>query len=213
MSKRRIKISQHAQKKIQQNIVESQHKQFINMERVKNNPLPEGEEGLTLLRTFHECSIPKLTNELQEHINTAMTKKLVNEKSADRILEVGTKAFLGARRACLNKLNKRIICSFDKDEELSSIHNQIKQLDARAEELNKELHCMLEEASKLLDKRWITVVDKYGLNPKKYSYEIDEKQGCINELTLDCETCQSKQVMTSAIKEANNILPKKEGDV
>ena len=118
MSSRKIKLRNSAQFKAQQDFMAQQREQALTMERMKNNPLPEGEEGLGILRTLHQCPVPQRSQELQTLLQEVLKSDEPElEPFVDKILHDSTVAFLKVQKVCKTHRHVRRVCTFESDEE------------------------------------------------------------------------------------------------
>jgi hypothetical protein len=174
--------------------------------KAQHNPLPEGEDGLKILRAFSNCPIPEESAKLNKLLQMLLQNQTETDESADEILSKGLMAAMRANRYCNQNKKTRTVCIFAEDEKLSVLHKQIQDEQANLERLNTELEECVKRGNEVLQERWKKAVDTYGLNPDKYLYHIDEEKGIIEQMDLDCQKCKGIEVITKARTDATAKL-------
>lgn len=173
--------------------------------RLANNPIPSGDEGRKILRAFSDCPIP----EESKRLNELMQMCIGHQGPADKIEEIMAKGLVVALRAnkyCRDLEKTRTVCIFSEDEELSKINEDIKATETKLENIQKELKEEAMKLSSLLDNRWKKSVSKYGLNPEKWSYRIDEEKGLIEQVDLNCPDCKGSTTIRKVRQETTELL-------
>jgi hypothetical protein len=174
--------------------------------KAQHNPIPDGEDGLKILRGFSDCPIPQESTKLNRLLQMMLQDQTNADESADEILSRGLMAAMRANRYCSQNRKTRTVCIFAEDEKLKELHDGIKVEQENLERLNKEIEECVKRGNLLLQDRWKRAVDTYGLNPDKYLYHIDEEKGIIEQVDLDCEKCKGVEVIKTARQEATAKL-------
>lgn len=174
--------------------------------KAQHNPLPEGEEGLKILRAFSNCPIPEESSKLNKLLQMLLQNQTETDESADEILSKGLMAAMRANRYCNQNKKTRTVCIFAEDEKLADLHKQLQEEQANLERLNVELETCVKRGNTVLQERWKRAVDTYGLNPDKYLYHIDEEKGIVEQMDLDCDKCKGVVVIKQARKDATEKL-------
>ena len=161
------------------------------------NPIPDGLDGIKTMRNMGECNIPaesqKLNAQLQVLLNTDGDHEI-----AETAMGKGLFAGLKMNKHCRENLKARIVVKFEGDEKLADITNQLKEAEEQALATQRKLQEIAEGAQKLLSQRWEYAVKTYGLNPDKNFYVIDEDEGIIKEVELECHKCKAGDAMIDA---------------
>lgn len=176
--------------------------------KAQHNPIPDGEDGLKILRGFSDCPIPQESTKLNRLLQMMLQDQTNADEDADEILSRGLMAAMRANRYCSQNKKTRTVCIFAEDEKLKVLHEGIQTEQANLERLNKEIEECVKRGNTLLQERWKKVVDTYGLNPDKYLYHIDEEKGIVEQVDLDCEKCKGVEVIKTAREAATAKLMK-----
>lgn len=174
--------------------------------KLQHNPIPDGPEGLKILRSFSSCPIPQESAKLNQLLQAVLQNDLLDEEKTDAALSKGLIAGLKANKYCASNKKTRTVCMFDQDDELLSLHSQIKEEENTLDRLNKETEECVRRANDLLRQRWEKAVKTYGLNPEKYLYYIDEEKGLIEQVDLDCDQCRGASRIVDARKDVTSLL-------
>ena len=157
-----------------------------------HNPIATDENGFTLMRNTHECPIPNESTILQQQLQLATAlSSAVTEECAD-LTAKGLSVRILTNGYCRDNLKNRVACTFESDEKLREYHQEILDLTSEMETLQKTMQDVHKRAKAAIDNRWQTAVKLYGLNPAKNFYAVDEKEGSIHQLHLDCDGCKGK---------------------
>lgn len=182
----------------------------------QNNPLPEGDEGLKILRLYSGCPIPDEATKLNRIMQAMLHSSGSEEESfLEEPLAKGLLASIRASKYCGKSKKIRTACTFDGDPQLLELHNAVKKELALAESLDKQLAECIDRAKSLHAERWEKAVKAFGLNPDKYLYQIDEDTGKIEQVDLDCTSCKGAVTIRKTRQELAEALlkleqPKKE---
>jgi hypothetical protein len=176
--------------------------------KAQHNPIPDGDEGLKILRGFANCPIPQESTKLNRMLQMILQNQSTDDDSADEVLAKGLTAAMKANRYCSQNRKTRTVCIFSEDEKLQDLHLKIKEETANLEALNKEMEECVKRGNTLLMDRWKKAVDTYGLSPEKYLYHIDEEKGIIEQVDLNCDTCKGVVVIRHARQEVTEKLMK-----
>lgn len=156
--------------------------------KASKNPIPEGDDGLRVLREFSECDIPAESKNLNSRVQT-----LLNIKGDHQVAELalGQGIFAGLRMAqhCADNLHVRTAVNFMSDEKLKSLTEQIKEAEVKGIALQTEMRELMESTQKILTERWNYAVKEFGLNTETKFYRIDEDKNLIEEVELRCDAC------------------------
>lgn len=171
----------------------------------QHNPIPDGDEGLKILRGFSNCPIPQESTKLNRMLQMILQNQ-ADDDSADEILAKGLTAAMKANRYCTQNRKSRTVCIFAEDEKLLELHKQITEEQSNLERLNKELEDCVKRGNAILSDRWKRAIETYGLNPDKYLYHIDEEKGIIEQVDLECDKCKGITIIQQARKEVTEKL-------
>lgn len=178
--------------------------------RLQANPIPDGPEGLKIVRNFASCAIaeeaPKLHKLLNAMAGVIGDPETSDGQTIDAIISKGLTAAVRANNYCAQNKQARTVVNFQDDEELNNIHTEIQKEQETMDRLNLELQECVDRGNKLLQERWDKSVSKYGLNPEKYFYHIDEEARRIELVDLDCTVCKGATIIRKARQEATEIM-------
>lgn len=174
--------------------------------KVQHNPIPDGEEGLKILRGFANCQVPSEASKLNRMLQMLIQTTEPENESLDVLLAKGLAAAMKANRSCALNKKSRTVCIFAEDEKLTALHAKIQEEQTILERLNNELEECVNRANTLLVERWNKAVDAYGLNPEKYLYHIDEERGIIEQVDLECDKCKGLAAVKDVRTEITNRM-------
>lgn len=174
--------------------------------RQQQNPLPEGDAGIQILRTLTDCPIPAESKKLQDLMKAIMLSEDIEDTLAEETLLKGLVISIRSNRYCKKQLRKRTVCLFDQDEKLLELHNTIKEQTERAARLKEEMADCTAKAQAALNQRWEHAVKTYGLAPEKFSYQINEEEGIIELLELRCEECRGATSIRKTRQETTKLV-------
>ena len=173
--------------------------------RETTNPLPEGDEGVRILRALSACTIPEESNKINALIQKSMSIKTLAEKT-ENTLGKSVVTILRANRHCDENLRTRVVCEFAKDEVLADLHAKFLVEQETLTRLQKEGEECLQRGQELLRRRWETAVKTCGLSPEKYSYRLNEAAGTIELVELDCTQCKGPPTLREMTQELTAAL-------
>lgn len=176
--------------------------------KAQHNPIPDGDEGLKVLRNFANCPIPEEAAKLNRMLQMILQSQAAEDDSTDDLLARGLTAAMKANRYCSQNKSARTVCIFSEDEKLQELHAKIKEESDNLDRLNKEMEECVKRGNELLQTRWTRAVDIYGLSPEKYLYHIDEEKGVIEQMDLNCDACKGVNIMRHTRKEVTEKLMK-----
>lgn len=187
------------------------------------NPIPDGLDGIKTMRNMGSCNVPEESKKLNTQLQVLLQAEGDHEV-AEVAMGKGLFAGLKMNKHCTENLRTRIAVKFEGDEKLAELTDKLKEAEEKAVAAQKELQSIAEEAQKLLAERWDYSVKTYGLNPDAKFYVIDEDEGIIKEVELECHQCTAgKQMLDARLlvekhlmefnkqKEKDNDGPGKEG--
>jgi len=169
--------------------------------REEKNPLPPGIEGIRILRYLTDCAIPEETEQIKKLLEKYSVASNITLEECEKIAPVlgtGLASTILADKYCAHYKTTRPAVRFQDDEELKETNEQIQQLKNRLDQLQQDLIETSQNLQKATAKRWDTAVNKFGLAPEKYSYELDEKEGIIYLVDLDCSKCHANTKIRKA---------------
>jgi len=176
--------------------------------KTAHNPIPDGDEGLKILRGFANCPISQESLKLNRMLQMLIQTPATDDDSTDDILSKGLMAAIRANRYCSQNEKKRTVCIFKEDDSLNTLHQAVQDEQANLDRINKELEECVKRGNAALTERWKKAIDTYGLNPDKYLYHIDEDKGIIEQVDLECEKCKGVTVIRHARQEVTEKLMK-----
>lgn len=174
----------------------------------QHNPLPDGDEGLKILRGFANCPIPGESNKLNKMLQMVLQTHGTEDEAVDDVLARGLTAAMKANRYCSQNKKTRTVCIFAEDEKLADLHQKLKTESDNLDRLNKEMEECVKRGNTLLQERWQKAVDTYGLSPEKYFYHIDEEKGIVEQVDLACDSCKGVTIIKKARQDVTDILMK-----
>jgi hypothetical protein len=174
--------------------------------KAQHNPIPDGDDGLKILRSFANCPIPQESTKLNRMLQMILQNQTLDDNSSDEILARGLAAAMKANRYCAHNRKTRTVCIFAEDPGLQDLHLKIKEESDRLDILNREVEECVARGNTLLTERWKKSVDTYGLNPEKYLYHIDEDRGIIEQVDLNCDTCKGITIIRHARQDITEKL-------
>jgi hypothetical protein len=183
----------------------------------KYNPLKGGPNDLKIVRAATaQCTIPEDAN----FFNQMAMKMPSLEGDLTEVLEAAGKGIaliMGADSYCKKHLKTRTVANINEDTVLSDTHEKLKVKSAELEEKMAEMQALQQEVQTLTEARWEGIVRTYGLNPEERLYFIDEDDGIVEQLEIDCTDCTGAQKAQAVRLEVTNLLmlhqaPRKEED-
>ena len=157
----------------------------------KFNPITLDQQGMGLLRDVAKCPIPSETQILQQAIQL-LSKVQGMDYDVALLIGTGLAHYMLLNGYCEKAVKDRVAVNFETDEELSALNQTIKDCTAEMQELQKQVVECNKKAREAIEKRWNLSVEKYGLNPAKNCYSLNEDEGVIYQLHLDCISCKGK---------------------
>lgn len=174
------------------------------IDRTPLNPVPDTTEGLKVLQQLHNCPLDNLTRMLNAAIHKAQAAENIPE--VERLYK-STVYFIPADLNCRNGLKKRIVVEFSADEELNAMTQQMAAIECEALALRDQLIALEQQYDGLEEARFHKAVDKYGLNLKDRSYQVDNETCSINLIEPQCLRC----IAVDEIKKALDMEVKTPG--
>jgi len=156
-------------------------------------PLAPNENLVPELRKRTNCAVVPESATLDSVLKQLMAKPLADievTKTRMTILADGISAALLVPAFCAQQLKNRPICSLKDNEDIAKITSELAQLETEGTALNNALVIIIEKAEKLASQRWDLLVKHYGLDPVRNSYKLDETDGTLTEVTLQCADCK-----------------------
>ena len=179
------------------------------------NPLPDGPEGVTILRKLSQCPIPGEANKLQSMLQPFLgldDRNVPPEtlKEMDDAFAKGVHLGITANRHCNRHRKTRVVVAFDRDEKLKGINDRFLELEKKALQLKAEFEKTVEEAQKTLNERWHTAVKTKGLDPDRKFYQINEENRTIEEVELRCDECTEALELTVCRETTERLIKEQE---
>ncbi len=156
------------------------------------NPIVADNDGLTLMRNAHKCPLPNEATTLQQ---TLQMLTQLEGKLTDRTIEItaqGLAAYMHVGNFCGDQMKDRVVVEFAKDTALAAHHQEIQDCTTEMQALQKQMQAIHTRAKKAIEERWAGAVKNYGLNPAKNFYALNERDGTVIQLSLDCAACKGK---------------------
>ena len=178
--------------------------------RAAQNPIPDGDAGLQVLRGLSECPIPVESQKLNELMKKLIALKNTDDDAVERALSKGLTVALRVNKHCDKQFHTRTVCIFKEDDVLAKDHQEIEEATKELEELQKTIQACVERGQKALDHRWQYACKTYGLDPEKFSYRIDEEKGIIELVELRCAECAGATMIRKTRQETAELLLKAE---
>jgi len=164
----------------------------LSAARKRMNPLPEGKNGMSVLRGLSECPVPGEAETIKKLMEKMMAVNIVDVDATAETLGKGLAAIVMADAFCQQHSRKRVAACFKDNEELYKLHEECHSLHSKMLRLHQELTQVSQEIQAKLKQRWEIAEKRFGLAPEKYSYQIDEESGTIYLVDLDCDKCKGQ---------------------
>jgi hypothetical protein len=171
-----------------------------SVDRTGLNPIPPTPEGTHLLKQLYNCPIDTLKKQLDHALRQALSQKDLAETER---LTPGTFSCITHDLHCAANLRTRPVVRIKDDEELQSMTEALEAIAAEATALSDQVSTLAQTYNHLEHERFQKAVAKYGLNVKEQSYQVNEKEGCIELVEPKCSECVP-------IKKLQDILRPKE---
>lgn len=156
-------------------------------------PLAPNENLVPELRKRTTCAITPESATLDAVMKQLMAKPEADieiAKTRMNILADGISAALLVPSYCAQQLKNRPICKLSDNEEIAGITSELSKLEVEGSALNDALVAIIEKAENLSSQRWELLVKHYGLDPVRNSYKLNETDGTLTEVTLQCSDCK-----------------------
>lgn len=176
--------------------------------RETQNPIPDGDAGLQILRGLSDCPIPVESQKLNELMKKLITSKTIEDDVAEQALSKGLTVALRANKYCEKQLRTRTVCIFKEDDVLAKDHQELEDTTKELDELQKKIQACVEKGQKVLNHRWEYACKTYGLAPEKFSYRVDEEKGIIELVELRCTECTGATTIRKTRQETAELLLK-----
>jgi len=188
------RMIEQLKRQAQQQQQQSQQQQETNLAKAREsaNPLPSGRPGLQALRALSDCPIPNEAGQIKKLLDKLLTLQLDDIEEPLEIVGNGIAAVIMADAYCSQRKTSRPAVRFEDDEELSKLNTDVVDLQVRQNELQKELQITSQALQEKTKARWETAVNRFGLAPEKYTYELNEEEGIIYLVELKCNECSGK---------------------
>lgn len=171
------------------------------------NPIVANNDGITLMRETCECPLPNETTLLQQHIQLLTALGRMDDEVVD-IISRGLASYMLVGGFCSTNLKDRVAVQFKDDPALAALHQEIKDRTVEMLDLQKKIQECNVAAQKALQSRWDKAVKSFGLSPAKNFYTINEEEGAIHQLHIDCTGCKGKTKLRKSRQEAAAYLAK-----
>ena len=181
--------------------------------RAQHNPIPEGPDGMRIMRSLADCPMPaaakELNSMLQELIN--LDTDSIKEEEIEKLLATGVATAFRSNAYCKENSQTRVVCDMNKSEELKHMTDRLRGMEKAALKLQEDLQAKVMEINELMEERWEYAKKHHGLDISKTSYRILDNNSTIESVTLDCDSCAgSKAVLDIKEKIANLLLAEEE---
>lgn len=182
-------------------------------DRSRFNPLPPGPQGNKILRGLVGCELADDAKRLEELMTKVMEMPPTEEGEDDLIeaLALAIARSFRAEKTCIQHLSTRTAAIFEEDEDLNKTHHKLHEVQKEIDSINTKLGEKIRELHELTAKRWGTAVEKFGLNPADRSYQIDEKEGKIEQIDLKCNECKGRTIVRKTRQEIAEKLMRQKG--
>lgn len=166
--------------------------------RAQNNPLPDGDEGTAILRGLSECPIPEESKKMNDLLTQMIKREGGSNEEIELAMAKGIAAALRANTYCRSNTKARTVCVFKDEAGLNELHTSFMALEKEAQELNDKLELVKQKLAETYMKRWQSTVKLYGLDIEKYSYRINEVDGTVEQVHLNCPECKGSTKLRKA---------------
>jgi len=183
----------------------AQKKSFANINPIRN----DGVKTIQLLRHLMECAIPKEALALNELIEQILSM----DDSSDMILEMLGDALVTGLRAdtiCKQHTTTRVVGNFADDAILQHKHEQVRALDTEIKALTETLNEKVTKIRELMPERWELAVTTFGLAVDSRLYKVNEEDGTIEQITVECKDCEGVKKTAEARMELAKMVVKYE---
>lgn len=160
------------------------------------NPLPDGTDGLKVLRENSECPIPAESKRLNACMSVLVEAE--EDEAIERALAGGLMTALRANKHCAKHQSTRPVLTFDKHPEIQTVHEEYLAAEKEALDLQKQLMAAIEKGKELVQKRWDAAVKVGGLSPENHFYSINDQEGSVSLVELNCHECVGAKRITDA---------------
>ena len=176
--------------------------------RKTHNPLPPGQSALKIMKGFAQCPMMEDSDIIQKLLDRVLS--LEEGAEFTELTDLAGSAIatlLRSELACNKQIKRRVAVRFADDPDLNKTHEDLLEAQAKVEKLQKDVTEAIQQMHAAIKKRWDTAVDNFGLNPEAHFYAIDEEQGLIELVDLDCNSCKGKTIVRKKRQEmAQTIL-------
>jgi len=156
-----------------------------------------------------ECSIPREASALNELI-----EKILNmDDNSDLILEMLGDALVTGLRAdtiCKQHTTTRVAGNFADDTVLQHKHEQIRTLDTEIKNLTDSINEKVASIRELMSERWELATTTFGLAVDSRLYKINEEDGTVEQITVECNDCEGVKKTAEARMELAKMVVKYE---
>jgi hypothetical protein len=174
--------------------------------REKTNPIPEGDEGIELVRRYADCPIPMEANKINHMLQSIIKTPPTDDTHVEETIARGLAAAMRATRYCTQNVKTRIAGSFVDDPQLKELHDKIQEEQKTMDSLNTQMNECVLRGNALLTERWNKAVRAFGLSPEKYSYRVNEGAGTIEQVDLNCAECKGSTIIRKARQDVAESL-------
>jgi len=178
----------------------------INIIRAQMNPIPQGDEGLKLLRALSGCPLASYAEDLNKLVGEILSTKVEDEEELLNKVGVAIASVLRGDHACADNVEIRTAGIISEDDDLAAVSTKLKAAEKKVEKLQEELDTAIQEMQSLTKERWNTAVKKYGLNPEERLYQLDEDADKINMVSVDCDNCSTMKKVDNCKKDIAALL-------
>lgn len=167
------------------------------------NPLPNDNTLVPTLRDISQCPVA-----MEQKQMSMFVAKLV-ELGEESLLPLITESIGEGMRAefnCRKSLEIRTLVRMEDDDALKGTLAELRAKEEKVLALQAELDTTAKEMESLSKLLWTKAVSTYGLATSQRCYTVVEDTGYINQVSLDCEKCQVKGVMTDLRKRMTSAI-------
>ena len=173
----------------------AEQKERMRAQRLQTlNPFPNDNTLVPTLREIQQCPIAAEQKQM-----TMFITKLLEVGNSDLVplISEGISSGLNSEFVCRKLLQERTVVRMEEDESLKEKLSKLKETENLVLELQNELDHAAKEMEELSKGMWMDIVKSYGLAVDQRCYVVNEDDGCVKQVSLDCANCSCKESMQS----------------
>lgn len=187
-----------------------EQREAVKAQRLQSmNPLPNDKSLIGTLREIQQCQVAAEQRQITMFIGKLVE---IGDESTIPLITEGVTGGLNSEFTCRKSLEERTIVRMEEDPNLKERLNQLREAEGRVLKLQADLDVAAKTMDELSKGLWADVVKNYGLATSQRCYTVDEEQGVVKQVSLNCEGCSAKTAMqetrkkmTQAIFEAQRV--------